>query len=211
MVYQVERMMRDVRVALDENNRSVSLLTEGDPDTLSQDELIRSKIEDAVRRVHKEAPVHMLESGHHFGDAVYWGDQCSGWVPLPEDFLRLTGFRMSDWERAVYMAISADDPEYAQQRSRFKGIRGTAQRPVCAIVTRPDGLALEFYSCRTEEAYVAQGTYQPEARIDTDGGIDISERCYRAAVYMAASLTANARGEWDRGKALEELSKSELE
>ena len=41
------------------------------------------------------------------------------------------------------MAISADDPLYDLQSSRYKGIRGNVQKPVCAVVNRAEGKVLE--------------------------------------------------------------------
>ena len=211
MIYQIAEVMRDVRIAMDQNNTSYQLLADGDIDTLSLDDIVRSKIPEAVRRVHTAAPTYMLESGHYFGDELYWADKNSGWVLLPDDFLRLIVFRMSDWERAVYTAISTDDPDYEKQSGRFAGIRGTAQKPVCAIAIRPEGRVLEFYSSKSTEAKVAQGTYIPLPCIDECGGIDISPRCYRAVVYMAAALVSTTSGEADKASAFAELSKSALQ
>ena len=120
--------------------------------------------------------------------------------------MRLVVFEMDDWERAVYTAISTDDVEYDRQHSRFKGIRGTAQRPVCAIAVHPEGRVLEFYSCKSEDAHVSRAVYMPYPRIDNDGGIDISERCYKAVVYTAAGLTLLNIGETERGNAVSELA-----
>lgn len=211
MIYQITEVMRDVRIALDQNNTSEQLLSDGDIDTLSLDEIVRSKILEAVRRVHTEAPPYMLEGGHDFGEELYWADLNSGWVLLPDDFLRLIVFRMTDWSRSVYTAISTDDPEYEKQSSRFKGIRGTAQKPVCAIAIRPEGRVLEFYSCKSNNAQVAQGTCIPLPFIDEDGGIDISSRCYTAVVYMAAALVLTTTGEGDKASAFVDLSKSALQ
>ncbi len=212
MIYQVERIVRDVRVCLDQNNVSDALVAEGDIDTLSLDEIVRSKLIDAVVRVENAAPTYMLEAGHNFGDdAVYWGDQESGWVLLPEDFMRLIVFEMSDWERAVTTAISDGDPDYERQRQRVKALRGTAQRPVCAIVMRPEGRVLEFYSCKSEDAYIKRAQYLPYPSIDRNGGIDISERCYRSVVYTAAALTLLTLGEADKASALLDISQSLLQ
>lgn len=211
MVYSVGKIMRDVRVALDENQAADRLIAEEDADTLSLDDIIRSKIEEAARRVETDAPVYLLEEGHDFGDAVYWGDMESGWVLLPDDFMRLIVFEMSDWERAVFAAISPADPEYRLQRQHVKALRGTAQRPVCAIVNRPEGKALEFYSCKSEAAYVRRAQYLPYPRIDRDGGIDICERCYTAVVYAAASLVSLTLGEADKSAAFSEVSKTALQ
>lgn len=210
MIYQKEQIMRDVRVALDLNMSSEALVGAGDIDTLSLDQVIESKIEEGVRRVHLSAPVWMLESGHHFGDSLFWGEEGSGWVLLPDDFLRLVTFRMSDWERGVHRAYACTDPMYARQRSRYKGIRGTCQKPVCVIAVRPEGRVLEFYSCKSRQAEVSEGVYVPEPAFDRHGGVDISERCYRAVVYRVAALVAASFGDAAKAQLYEGLSNDSL-
>lgn len=211
MIYQIDKIMEDVRVCMDQNMASDALVVTDDTDTLALNDIIRSKILEAVQRVHTAAPTYLLEGGHDFGDAVYWGDMESGWVLLPTDFLRLVVFEMDDWEQAVYTAISTDDADYEKQRSRFKGIRGTAQRPVCAIAVRPEGKVLEFYSCKSEDATVSRAVYLPYPTIDASGGVDISERCYRAVVYTAAGLTLITCGRTEQGNNLSELAKTFLQ
>lgn len=210
MIYQLDKIMQDVRICLDQNMTSDALLKSGDIDTLALDDIIRSKILEAVQRVHMDAPNYLLEGGHNFGDAVYWRELESGWVLLPPDFMRLVVFEMDDWEQAVYQAISTDDPEYQKQRSRFKGIRGTAQRPVCAIAIRPEGRVLEFYSCKSKDAQVSRAMYIPYPKIDEDGGVDISERCYNAVIYTAAGLTLLTCGETEKGNSVSELAQTFL-
>lgn len=203
--------MRDVRICLDQNMTSEQLLQDDDVDTLALDDIVRSKILEAVVRVHSNAPTYLLEEGHNFGDAVFWGDLESGWVLLPQDFMRLIAFEMSDWEQTVYTAISPADPAYAMQRQRVKALRGTAQKPVCVITTRPEGKALEFYSCKSEDAYVSRGQYLPYPKVDEEDGIDICERCYTAVVYAAASLVLLTLGEGEKASALAEISNSTLQ
>lgn len=210
MIYQIDKIMQDVRICIDQNMTSDALLDTGDIDTLSLDEIIRSKILEAIQRVHLSAPSHLLEGGHNFGDAVYWGTLESGWLLLPDDFMRLVVFEMNDWDQAVYQAISTDDAEYEKQRSRFKGLRGTSQRPVCALAVRPEGRVLEFYSCKSEEAQVSRAIYIPYPTIDDDGGVDVSERCYNAVVYTAAGLTLITCGEVDKGNTLSEMAQTFL-
>ena len=210
-MYNIETVSEDVRIAIDENKTSEQLLDDEDIDTLSLNEIIRSKIEEAVRRVETTAPTFLLEEGHTFGDSVFWGDNNSGWTLLPDDFMRLIAFRMSDWERTCYNAISVDDPIYDLQSSRYKGVRGNVQKPVCAVVNRAEGKALEFYSCNSEEAYVKRATYIPYPEIDDEDGIDISERCYTAVVYTTAALVLTAYGANDRAEQLNALAKSIME
>lgn len=211
MVYSIHNVIRDVRICLDQNMMSEKLLQDDDVDTLALDDIIRSKILEAVIKVHTNAPVYLLEEGHNFGDAVFWADLESGWVLLPQDFMRLIVFEMSDWECAVFQAISPANPEYALQRQRIKALRGTAQKPVCVITSRPEGRALEFYSCKSENAYVRRGQYLPYPKIDKDDGIDISERCYTAVVYTAASLVSLTLGESEKASALSKISNSALQ
>lgn len=147
MTVQAEEMARAVRVAIDMNKGDEPLIMEGDTDTLSLDEIIMAKLADAVRLVEMEAPATMLESGHDFGDNIFIGEDGKGFIILPEDFMRLISFRMSDWKRTVFEAISENDSQYALQSSKWKGICGNPEKPVCAIVRRGEGKVLEFYSC----------------------------------------------------------------
>lgn len=209
-VYTLDEIAKDVRITLDRNMVSDALEEIGDVDTLSWDAVIKSKIVEAIKRVHSVAPAYMLDGGWNFGDAVYWMDMCSGWVLLPEDFMRFVVFEMDDWSRAVYNAISVDDPLYLQQSSRFKGIRGTAQNPVCVIAIRPEGRVLEFYSCKSEEAKVSRAVYLPYPKIDKSNGVMVCRRCYDAVVYTTAALVLNTFGDAEKSNAMNELAKSTL-
>ena len=211
MIVQATQMAKAVRVAIDMNKGSEPLLNEENCDTLTLDEIIYSKLADAVRLVESEAPLSLLESGHDFGECdTYIGEDGKGFIILPNDFMRLISFRMSDWRRTVCETISESAPEYALQSSRFKGICGSPEKPVVAIVRRSEGLVLEFYSCRDNSATVAQAAYLPYPRIDMDGGIDVAEGCYRAAVYRTASLALASVGE-QLSTTMLEISKSLLQ
>lgn len=209
-VYTLDKIAKDVRVALDQNRSSDALIAIEDTDTLALNEIIESKIVEAVKRIHSEAPSHLLDGGHNFGDAVYWMEDASGWVLLPEDFMRLVVFEMDDWSRPVFTCSNTDGPEYAKQHSRFKGIRGTAERPACFISVRPEGRVLEFYSCNSNEAMVSRAVYLPYPQIDEYGAIEICERCYDAVVYATAALVLITFGDTDKSTVLNELAKSSL-
>ena len=210
MFVMAEEMAKAVRVAIDMNRGSEPLLLDEDTDTLSLDEIIYAKLADAVRLVESEAPAFMLESGHDLNGDVFMKSNGKGFIILPDNFMRLISFRMSDWERTVYEAISESDPQYKLQSSKWKGIYGTPQKPVVAIVRRAEGKVLEFYSCDDPDATVAQATYIPIPVINKEGGIDVSEDCYRAAVYRAASLALASIGD-QLSSAMLEISKSLLQ
>ena len=209
MIVQAARMAKDVRIAVDMNHDSTPLIVEGDLDTLSFNDIIYAKLTDAVRMVEMEAPLHLLEQGHQFGDAVTWGENGKGWILLPNDFMRLVVFKMSDWAYAVSEAISDDDPVYTRQFSKWKGVCGNPERPVVALVNRAEGNVLEFFSCHDDTATVDQAVYIPLPRIDPDGGIDVSEKCYKAAVYRAGALALSSIGN-QLATTMIELSKSLL-
>lgn len=209
MIYKLQRIVRDVRIAIDENKTSEQLIADEDIDTLSLEEIVRSKIVEAVRRVVTEAPTHLLDGGEPFGDAIFWRSQCSGWTLLPDDFMRLVIFKMSDWERPVYEPITAADPQYQLQFSRYKGLRGNPQKPVVAIVSRSEGRALELFSCKSQSATVEQAVYIPLPKVDCDGGINIPERCYMSVVYETASLVLATIGN-ALSSTMSELSKQLL-
>lgn len=204
-------MAKAVRVAIDQNKGSRPLILEEDPDTLSLDEIIYAKLADAVRLVETEAPVTMLEAGHDLGDDVHIDERSGkGFMVLPNDFMRLISFRMNDWSRTIFNPISESDPEYKVQSSKWKGIYGSPEKPIVAIVQRSEGTVLEFYSVNDPNAVVAQGSYIPVPKIDRDGGIDVSEKCYRAAVYRAASLALASIGD-QLSNTMLEISKSLLQ
>lgn len=214
MVYKIEKLTRDVRVALDENKVSGELELEGDVDTLGIDEIIRSKVSEAALRVIKIAPAWMTDGGKPVGDAVSWqgsGPTYWGRLLLPDDFMRLLAFKMSDWERSAQEVLSEEDPRYGLQHSRYSGLRGNPQKPVVAIVRRQEGLMLEFYSCLNKDATIEQGVYLSVPRLDRYGMIDIPEKCYKAVIYEAASLTSATIGEIDMSRMLGELSRGLLE
>lgn len=209
MIVQAEDMARDVRIAIDMNHNSTPLLAEGDPDTESIDDIIRAKLVDAVRMVEMEAPAKLLEQGHQFGEYITWAEDGKGWTILPDDFMRLVVFKMSDWSYSISDAITQDDPIYNQQFSKYKGVSGNPEKPVVAIVNRAEGQVLEFFSCKDDTATVEQAVYIPMPSIDDNGGIDVSEKCYKAAVYRAAALALASVGD-QLTTTMIELSKSLL-
>lgn len=207
-VYKINNIIRDVKVCIDENAESEKLLLSKDIDTLTFSDIIKSKILEAVRIVHNSAPFYLLEHGHSFSNhEIYWKEKESGFILLPNDFMRLVSFKMSDWSKVVHTIITPEDKEYEWQRQPIKALRGTADRPAVAIVSREEGLALEFYSCKSESAHIENAIYIPLPAIDNHDGVDISEKCYNAVVYTIASLALATLSENEKANSLLEISK----
>lgn len=192
-------------MALDENVDSSALSGLGDVDTLKLDEIIESKVVAAARIIETNAPAHLLDSGRAFGESIGWDGQPgygAGYIHLPDDFMRLVCFQMSDWDYAVTVALAEDSPLYQMQRSRFAGVRGNPQKPVVAITSQPIGLVLEFFSCYSgENAFIKKARYIPIPRV-RNGKIDLCEKLKPAVVYHTAYLSALSLGEGDAAAAL---------
>lgn len=208
-VYRIENIAKDVRIALDRNGSSAALAYIGDVDTLTIDEIIISKIIEGIKHVHSTAPAYLLDGATSFAGNVNWGDKESGWIPLPDDFMRFVSFKMDDWSRPVYSCSTTDDIEYEKQSSRFKGLRGTSQKPLCFIAIRPKGRALEFYSSKSTEAEVEMATYLPYPLIESSS-VNICSRCYNAVIYTIAALVLMTFGDAEKSNVFNELAKSSL-
>lgn len=211
MVFEVSEIIKDVRVAIDNNDTSLQMPNNLiDIDTLTLEQIIESKVADAARVVESTAPFYLLDSGKAFGDSIGWDGEAgygSGHIHLPDDFLRLVTFQMSDWSYPVSEAITEEDEEYAMQRSRYAGIKGSPQKPVVAVVQQPIGLVLEFYSCYSgENAYVKRARYIPIPRV-IDGGIDLCEKLRPAIVYYTAYMVALSIKDGDLATAMLNQSK----
>lgn len=61
MFYLLDNLKKSIRIALDQNNSSDLLVGIGDIDTLTLEEIIASKIVDAVRIVTADAPSYLLD------------------------------------------------------------------------------------------------------------------------------------------------------
>lgn len=194
VAYQLDDLMKSVRIVLDNNMASDTLSALGDIDTLSLDEIIRSHLIEAVRSVEMNAPLSLLGGGTtFFGETITWYQQegkGSGFVHLPDDFLRLIIFQMSDWQRPVFEAVSPQDPRYNMLRSRYAGVSGCPEKPSAVLVNMPTGMVLEFHSCvGGAGTFVRQASYIPYPKVENDA-IGIPYQLKEAVIYFCAYLTA---------------------
>lgn len=194
MKYEIGNILREVRIALDENITSNQIF-ETDANTLTLDDIIRQKISHGVCIILESAPSNMLDSGIDFsGSEVLWNSGCSGIgsgrIRLPDDFLRLLVFRMSDWRIPVTETITDSDPEYLKQVSKYPGIRGNTTHPVCALTRDGTGKVLEFYSCRGGSNVGVESARYISIPNTSNDTIDIPERLFIPCLYQIAGLTA---------------------
>lgn len=210
MLYSVEELTKAVKVAIDENVSGEPLLTLEDADALTLEEIVASKLVDAARIVETAAPRHLLGDGDTFVTEVEWYGsvgQGAGRVRLPDDFMRLLTFKMSDWSRAVVEPIGEDSEDYEKQQSKWGGVRGNPSRPVVALIHLGSVRALEFFSCTGGEGVtVSRARCLRYPKIE-DGRINLCEGLKPAIVMKAASMVAASLGAAEQSKMLEDNTK----
>lgn len=155
MKIHVNSIVTSVLRKLDENEE---ILREkesfGIPGT-SLAELIEELLEETASGVILDASLSQLDNCLECDVEVDWEGPGRGSVSLPEDFLRLTCFRMSDWKRAVNKPIEYGSPSY---ELRFYPRKDRAHiRTSPAISIR--GRVLEFIGSSMPGAYVERFAY----------------------------------------------------
>lgn len=191
--YVVSTLVKEVKVVLDRNQESAALVPD-DSDTLSQGELIQSRIVDAAKLILTDAPSELVEGVVLTDAKVLWQNAHSayvGKVQLPSDLIRILSVRVSDWIRPGKL-ISEDDDEYKLQSCRF-GLRGNVERPVAAIVHAGGGRYLELYTSNTNDATLDLSyVKQPEI---SNGMIGLPQGLKDAIVYMTSYLVCVSLGD----------------
>lgn len=194
--YAVSYLVKEVKVLLDRNQESAGLLTPTDTDTLSQSELIQSKIVDAARIILTDAPEDMVE-GTACTNAVTWTDSNGfyvGKMVLPTDMLRILSVKAEGWNRPAEI-ISESDDAYKYQNSKY-GVRGNPERPIAAIVHTANGKSIELYTSTKQDATLAF-IYVQVPSITTEQKISLPSVLKDAILYMAGYLTCISLGDTD--------------
>lgn len=201
MICQVDEIVRRVRTAMARGRSPRPLIRCRDPDAVDLDRIIMSKIGQGVERTYREAPLDKLrETMLDFSaQGVCWHDPVdstwSGHVLLPDDFLRLAVFGMSDWVVPVFDAVDCRSPRYGLIASRYSGLRGSPSRPVVVLTDMPQGRVLEFHACGSDSCRIAAAAYCPLPRIDEYGGIDIAAGLLDDITDSIAAIVSATLGE----------------
>lgn len=197
MEKNVSDIIKDVRLRLDMNQEDAMMEGFADTDTLNLDEIIKSKILEGIRLVEQNAPLEMFESPQdgartavvQFEDREKW---VGGVMTLPQNFMRLHSFKMSDWDYSVHDALDVTDDRYPMQHSKYGGVKGNPQMPLVFIKPGATGLVLEFYSCRDATASIQTFLYIPLTvyKDDAKTKVEVQTRLYDSCVYEIARLVA---------------------
>ena len=194
--YAVSDLVKEVKVLLDRNQESAGLLAPSDSDTLSQAELIESKIVDAARIILSDAPDDMVEGTSCTND-VTWTDSNGYYVcnmVLPTDMLRILSVKAEGWNRPAEI-ISESDDAYKYQNCKY-GVRGNPERPIAAIVHTANGKSIELYTSKKHDATLAF-IYVQVPSITTEQKISLPSVLKDSILYMAGYLTCISLGDTD--------------
>lgn len=195
--YAVSDLVKEVKVLLDRNQESAGLLAPSDSDTLSQAELIESKIVDAARIILSGSPEYMVEGTSCTND-VTWTDDSNGYyvgkMVLPTDMLRILSVKAGDWNRPATI-ISESDDAYKYQNCKY-GVRGNPERPIAAIMHTANGKSIELYTSKKQDATLAF-IYVQVPSITTEQKISLPSVLKDSILYMAGYLTCISLGDTD--------------
>lgn len=200
MKYKVSDIKHDVRVILAENEDITPFISSEDlnaPGSIAteRDILTESMILTAINNVHSVAPREMLaDVVEHLPFSATHVDKFGGYskATLDDDFMRFIMLEDSGWDIPVTEVTDVASDEYKQLHSRFEGIRASVERPAVALRLFFSGtiesLMLEAYPKLTSPIlhYIKnQRSFTTESSIQY---ASIANACYRAAIYLIASL-----------------------
>jgi hypothetical protein len=102
------------------------------------DLFINALLDETAKHLLLMAPLHALEATAAAVTTAqiteHYNGRKSGYVILPDYFLRLVSFRMQDWERPVIIPISSTSKMYLKQHNQW--LCGGPSKPVSAFTSR---------------------------------------------------------------------------
>lgn len=194
--YSIEDIVKDVRILIDENEDNERLIAEDDEVANNTDTISKAMIIHSIDQVHLIAPLWRVAE-ISVETTVDLSDKRGA---IPEYYLRYVYAKADDWAYKVFEPIDQESDEYKMQFSEFEGIKGSAEKPVVAIVPdqlQKSGLGIEVYS--TEENTISL-VYVKKASAETDAELKISILCYQAVLNMIAKNYMINVNEPDRAK-----------
>lgn len=113
---------------------------------------IEEFLDAAAEKILLTAPLHMIPPDDFSDQNQNARSDGSGYIALPSDFLRLSSFQMTEWDRPVVKAIGTEHPLYNLQKNNVT--RGKPSKPVCVI-----RYLLSDYSSGDGHGFLTPGYY----------------------------------------------------
>ena len=93
--------------------------------------LIDKLLDEAGETILNTVPLHTIPPEDFSTETHEMFTDGTGFVHLPDDFLRLSSFKLAEWDRPVTQPISKSNPLYNLQKNDVT--RGKPSKPVCVI------------------------------------------------------------------------------
>jgi hypothetical protein len=151
------KIISKIRIKLDE------ILTDSSSQII-QDPTIDIVLDETVTELLLMVPRYLIKAKPLAtpgpGSGIAKTDTTVGYVVLPDDYLRLYSFKMTEWLRPVTQAISEDHPDFIHQQNT--ATRGKKAKPVCVLRYDQDeeAFVLDYYSVDTAHT-IEYGLYIP--------------------------------------------------
>lgn len=207
----VKEIINAVRWCIDEEAGNLSDLSDLTNDMPLMDNIIRSKIGDAIRWISvngnpallggsdENLPTGILvdvdsPSQSDITDISDGQNVIGIIIKMPSDFIKLAWIRCDEWHRSIMNPILDDSEEYLQLRDNY-GAKATADRPQAVLVNR-NQKAIEAYPKGTVRyTYVADIDYEYEESQGDEHTIPIPQKAKTSLVYYIAFLVLCAYGD----------------
>lgn len=161
MEIKITEMVSRVVKLLDENEEIIIDKTEFGYPGCRLTDLIADLLPDIAESTVREADGKDIDEWLEADADFEWISPGMGEMELPEDFLRLTVFRMSDWKRSVTTAVSSDSPVYSLRRDSRSSRKNIRKVPMVALKEGRRRRKLEFIGSFDPGAYVERAGYVP--------------------------------------------------
>lgn len=209
---EVIKMVKDVRLILEENINSVPLEGVTDVGTISINRVIEGILVEAVTSVVKIAPMRLFSTPKIAPLAASGGVDNSGtilinsvqkgvWVKKPSDYLRFLYVTSSEWKRPVMELTTLSSPYLSIARSEINLSVGNAEKPLVVDSFYCGSPCIELYPftglISTTAPINPQFVYAERPVITgatSARTINCDDNLYHAAVFYAAHIVALIKG-----------------
>lgn len=216
----VAKICENVRWCFDEEAYNGSDLAEATTDSTLMDNIIKSKIGDALRWICLFAPAEQLSGGDSSSSSAIniivddtGNVPQNGRIAMGDGFIRLIRVRCSSWHRAIMgnSLLKEDSDEYMQLMDAY-GAEATVDRPQAALIESAEK-KVEVWPHASGSTYELTKLVMPSTE-DTDSleptdDINIPTLLEPSFIYYLAFLTLSAY-EDSRSARMLEIAKMNL-
>lgn len=195
MTFEIKEIVKKVLHLLDENEEILQEKIEFGIAGTNLAELIPDIVLEVAPQCILEADTQNLNESIEADVEVEWEGPGRGRVLLPNDFLRLVSFRMSDWKRSLTRFMDYGSEAYQLRFFPAKGRAGIRKSPAAAICREGTHAWLEFIGSTDPGAYAERFSYIPRPEISQDGHIWLPQSLLPEIVRASANYLLNLQNQ----------------